>query len=101
MFNFRQPGHLIACSLLIDILNIENCLGMSEVNLFIYQARESNLVPAGFLTARFLQKLCIYEAFDVEGKLGLGLHGGKGKCRQLHPAFFQASLHLPVSPGKQ
>ena len=27
------------------------------VNLFIYQARESSLVPSGFLTARFLQKL--------------------------------------------
>ena len=32
-------------------------------NLFIYQARESSLVPAGFLTAQFLQKLYIYEAF--------------------------------------
>ena len=26
-------------------------------NLFIYQARESSLVPAGFLTAQFLQKM--------------------------------------------
>ena len=26
-------------------------------NLFIYQTRESSLVPAGFLTAQFLQKL--------------------------------------------
>ena len=26
-------------------------------NLFIYQARESSLVPAGFLTALFLQKM--------------------------------------------
>ena len=26
-------------------------------NLFIYQARESSLVPEGFLTAQFLQKL--------------------------------------------
>ena len=26
-------------------------------NLLIYQARESSLVPAGFLTAQFLQKL--------------------------------------------
>ena len=26
-------------------------------NLFIYQARESSLVPSGFLTAQFLQKL--------------------------------------------
>ena len=26
-------------------------------NLFIYKARESSLVPVGFLTAQFLQKL--------------------------------------------
>ena len=26
-------------------------------NVFIYQARESSLVPVGFLTAQFLQKL--------------------------------------------
>ena len=30
---------------------------MGKGNLFIYQARESSLVPAGFLTAQFLQKL--------------------------------------------
>ena len=33
--------------------------GKDRANLFIYQARESSLVPAGFLTAQFLQKLCI------------------------------------------
>ena len=30
---------------------------LSEHNLLIYQARESSLVPTGFLTAQFLQKL--------------------------------------------
>ena len=30
-------------------------VGPVDVNLFIYQARESSLVPAGFLTAQFLQ----------------------------------------------
>ena len=34
-------------------------------NLFIYQARESSLVPSGFLTALLLQKLYICEAFGV------------------------------------
>ena len=34
----------------------------SYTNLFINQA---NLVPVGFLTAQFLQKLCMYEAFVV------------------------------------
>ena len=39
-----------------------------EPNSFIYQA-SSSLVPAGFLTAQFLQKPWIYEAFVVAGKL--------------------------------
>ena len=30
--------------------------GRLEANLFIYQARESSLVPTGFLTAQFPQK---------------------------------------------
>ena len=33
------------------------CLSTYLGNLFIYQARESSLVPEGFLTAQFLQKL--------------------------------------------
>ena len=36
--------------------------------MFIYQARESSLVPAGFLTAQFLQKQ-IYVAFVMMGEL--------------------------------
>jgi hypothetical protein len=35
-------------------------------NLFIYQARESTLVPAEFMTAQAFQKL-IYKAFVVMG----------------------------------
>ena len=31
--------------------------GSGSGNLFIYQTRESSLVPAGFLTSQFLQKL--------------------------------------------
>ena len=31
--------------------------GYTVDNLFIYQARESSLVPVEFLTAQFLQKL--------------------------------------------
>ena len=45
------------------------CLKQSMINLFIYQARESSLVPAGFLTAEFLQKKVIFEAFVLMGKL--------------------------------
>ena len=30
---------------------------LANYNLFIYQARESSLVPVGFLKAQFLQKL--------------------------------------------
>ena len=33
---------------------------------FIYDARESSLVPEGFLTAQFLQKLYIYETICVD-----------------------------------
>ena len=33
------------------------CWSRDGGNLFIYQARESSLVTAGFLTAQFLQKL--------------------------------------------
>ena len=39
------------------IVYTEICTVCGILNLFIYQARESNLVPVGFLTARFLQKL--------------------------------------------
>ena len=81
----------------------DNTVDYSTVlpNLFIYQARESSLVPAGFLTAQFLHKLLIYEAFVVEGKLGLRLPEGKGKYRQVHSSSFQASIHFPFPPGKQ
>ena len=41
----------------------------TQGNWFIYQARESSLVPAGFLTAQFLQEKVIYEAFVVMGEL--------------------------------
>ena len=34
-----------------------------ELNLFIYEARESSLVPAGFLAAKILQKLWIMKPF--------------------------------------
>ena len=34
-----------------------NPLRWPHLSLFIYQARESSLVPAGFLTAQFLEKL--------------------------------------------
>ena len=33
--------------------------------LFIYKAREFSLVTAGFLTAQYLQKMYVYEAFDL------------------------------------
>ena len=39
-------------------------------NLFMYQARESSLVPAGFLRAQFLQKQLVYETFVVMGTKG-------------------------------
>ena len=47
--------------LVIQVQGAKQCpLGAGSclvVNLFIYQARESSLVPTGFLTAQFLQKL--------------------------------------------
>ena len=36
-----------------------------QANLSIYLARESSLVPARFLTAQFLQKKVLSEAFVV------------------------------------
>ena len=44
---------------------------LGKTNLFIYQAGESTLVLAGFLTPQFLQEI-IYEAFFVMGEKGLG-----------------------------
>ena len=43
--------------------------GLMAVNLFTYQTRKSSLVPAGILTAQFLQKTLIYENFVVVGEL--------------------------------
>ena len=39
-------------------------------NLFIYQARESSLVPAGLLTAWYLQKLLFMKPLFLWGKQG-------------------------------
>ena len=41
----------------------------SLFNLFIYQARESSLDPAGILTAQFLKKNVVYETFVVIGDI--------------------------------
>ena len=54
-------------------------------NLFIYQARESSMVPVGFLAAWFLQKLWFMKSLFWWGKYGgASLHsfyGGKGMLR--------------------
>ena len=44
----------------------------SLFNLFIYQARESSLVSAGFLTAQFLKKTVVYETCVVMGDKAWG-----------------------------
>ena len=43
-----------------------------QYNFLIYQARESTLVPPGFLIAQFLQKMQVYEAFVLIVVLGTG-----------------------------
>ena len=49
---------LASCpSLLVGATTSAQTQVYRESNLFIYQARESSLVPVGFLTAQFLQKL--------------------------------------------
>ena len=45
----------------VHYITLQNCMDASTIsnsgfNLFIYQARESSLVQAEFLTALFLQK---------------------------------------------
>ena len=45
------------------------CAGYS--NFFIYQARESSMVPAGFLIAQFLQKHLLSLCFDGQLRWGL------------------------------
>ena len=44
---------------------ISDGVSRGRVNLIIYQARESSMVPVGFLTAQFLHKLYIYENLVV------------------------------------
>ena len=55
----RRPCHPLVCLVWLLLCT----------NLLIYQAKESSLVPAGFLTAQFLQKNLFYEAFLVMGPL--------------------------------
>ena len=67
--------------------------------------RQSSLVPAGFLTAQFLQKLEIYKAFVVMGELGsdsgLACLAGKGKCREAwKDGLVQAFPFLQASNAK-
>ena len=57
MVQLMMEIHRPICIAQIDILVLSRLkLGRVVLNLFIYQARESSLVPAGFLTAQFLQK---------------------------------------------
>ena len=52
---------LIALAAILGVIVVANIYTLGQVQsgskLFIYQVRESTLVPAGFLTAQFLQKL--------------------------------------------
>ena len=70
-----------------------------KTDLFICQARESSLVPAGFLTAQFLKANTIYEACVVMGVfVGVylhRLHGGSKKWIYLCSSSFLASIHIP------
>ena len=95
---------LIACPFVLDYLNpaygrhtVSQMMRIVELIHFeeatdqpTYQARESSLVPAGFQTAQFLQKLQIYEAFVVMGSLGQSFSAQlalrKEKCREVHPS---------------
>ena len=79
-----------------------NCLWQESpksYNLFIYQARESSLVPVGFLTAQLLQKaLSMNDLLGWENERMIFLHG-EINCRQAHSSSFQVSQHVP--PVKQ
>ena len=76
----------------------------------------ASLVPAGFLTAWFLQKQYIYKAFVMMGDLGWSVYAflreGKRKCSQVNPSdrllypfhFLQAAMQRSptlVSPSQQ
>ena len=84
-------------------INILSCFHTGS-NLFIYQARESCLVPAGFLTAPFSAENGIYEAFVVIGDLRWSfstmLLWRKEKV-ETSPSSIQSSLHIPFPPGTQ
>ena len=49
-------AHFFHCTLPTAIYNLHTAHCTLHTNLFIYQARESSLVPPGFLIAQFLQK---------------------------------------------
>ena len=71
--------------------------------MFIYQARQSSLVPAVFLIAQFMQKLWMYDAVVLVGKFGWGfsalLEWIHGKVK-IGPSFIPPSFsrHIPFPP---
>ena len=69
----RSPGHSGQSSGHLSVVRQVDRVQGVEVkvaNLFIYQARESSLVPVGFRTAQFSAETVIYEAFVLIGELG-------------------------------
>ena len=62
MLSTLKLGSDVSCLMVVRV-KISHLQGVKDEechnrnNLFIYQARESSLVPAEFLTAQFLQKL--------------------------------------------
>ena len=56
-FDLQSLGKTKSVSESVVWVNDLRSTGQETSNLFIYQARESSLVPVGFLLAEFLHKL--------------------------------------------
>ena len=84
--------------------SIPNPCKDSSVNTtcFFYQARESSLVPVGFLIAQFLQKLWFIKPLVLWGTYGgLSLKsfpGGKRMCRDAWKDAEFTCLHFSCFP---
>ena len=74
-----------------------------QLNLFIYQARESSLVQVSDTSVS--AENVIYEAFVMMGLVSVVslhcFHGETEMWRQVCSSSFQASLNIPFPPENQ
>ena len=68
--------------------------------MFVYQARKSSLDPgpSRVLYSSVSAETVIYKVLVVMVLLGLGLHGGKGGCREAWEDEEMTCLHFPIPP---